>query len=233
MHLIFSIQPDIYIGGLRIAEPVISLTGLIIGAVSWYAYLRVSRISEPLPEQRMMRLFFASMSASAIIGAFFGHAFLYMFPFYFKLPGWVLSLVAASALERSSILRVGEWVGKKNKRLFLSLNIFKWFVFVGIIGTTLYYPVAQIHMAICMLIGMGVPEIFLWRRFRDNASRLLLLSVLPMLFAALTGAFKLSPSIWFVHEDVSHMFICVGLWIMMLGAERMRKHEQPAMVTVD
>ncbi|MCC6410795.1 MAG: hypothetical protein IT270_04000 [Saprospiraceae bacterium] len=222
MHLILSIQPDIYIGGLRVAEPVIALTGLIIGSVSWYAYIRLGRIAEPMTEQRLMRVFFAFMAASAVIGAFFGHAFLYHFPFYFKLPGWVLSMVAASALERASIRRVSGWAGEKNSRFFLSLNIFKWFVFAGIVGTTVFYPVVQVHMAICMLLGLGLAEFYIWKQRKDSASRLLLLSIVPLLAAALIGAFKLSPSIWFAHEDVSHMFICVSLWLLMLGAENMQ-----------
>jgi hypothetical protein len=221
MLFFLDVQPDVYFGDLRIAEPVIALTGLLIGAVALYAWIRLGRISNPLPEQRMVRMFFGFMSASAIVGAFIGHAFLYHFPFYFKLPGWVLSMVAASALERSSILRIDGWVGEKANRLLLSVNIFKWFVFVGIVGVTVYYPVVQIHMAICMLLGLGIAEFLLWKRDRDDASRLLLISIVPALVAALIGAFKLSPSIWFAHQDVSHMFICASLWLLMLGAESM------------
>ena len=221
MLFFLNAQPDVYFGGVRIAEPVIALTGLVIGAVAWYAWLRLGRISNPLPEQRMVRMFFGFMSASAVIGAFIGHAFLYHFPFYFKLPAWVLSMVAASALERSAILRIDGWVGEKTNRLLLSLNIFKWFVFVGIVGVTVFYPVVQIHMAICMLLGLGIAEFLLWKRDRNDASRLMLLSILPALVGALVGAFKLSPSIWFAHQDVSHMFICVSLWVLMLGAEKM------------
>jgi hypothetical protein len=225
MFLFLDVQPDIYFGDLRIAEPVITLTGLVIGAVAWYAWMRLGRISNPLPEQRMVRIFFGYMSASAVVGAFIGHAFLYHFPFYFKLPGWVLSMVAASALERSAIFRIDGWVGEKTNRLLLSLNIFKWFVFVGIVGVTVYYPVVQIHMAICMLLGLGVAEFLLWKRDKDDASRLMLLSIVPALVAALIGVFKLSPSIWFAHQDVSHMFICVSLWLLMLGTESMLAQE--------
>lgn len=223
-------QPDIFFGDVRIAEPVITLTGLIIGTVSWYAWLRLGRIANPLPEQRMVRMFFAFMAASAVVGAVIGHAFLYHFPFYFKLPGWVLSMVAASALERASILRVDEWVGEKGNRLLLSLNILKWVVFVGLVSVTVYYPVVQIHMATCMLLGLGIAEFLLWRRDKGDASRMLLLSIVPALIAALIGVFKISPSVWFAHQDVSHMFICVSLWFLMLGAENMRLQE-PATVT--
>lgn len=229
MSLFLNAQPDIYFGTVRIAEPIIALTGLIIGTVSWYAYVRLGRIANLLPEQRMMRLFFALMTASSLVGAFLGHAFLYKFPFYFKLPGWVLSMAAMSALERASIMRIDAWTGEKGSRLLMWLNTFKWLFFVGIVGSTIYFPLVQVHTAICMLLGMGIVEFFLWKRLRDDASRMLLLSILPALGAALVGIVKLSPSVWFAHQDVSHMFICVSLWYLMLGTESMQVQE-PATV---
>ena len=37
------IQPDIYVQGIRIAEPVTSFTALLITVVSWYAWRRLAR----------------------------------------------------------------------------------------------------------------------------------------------------------------------------------------------
>ncbi len=119
-------QPDIYLGDLRIAEPVITLTGLGIAGVCLYAWLRLGRLQPILPAQRWMRYFFGSMTISSLIGPFFGHAFNYWAGFPGKYGCWVFSMLALTALAQAAIvhaapvLRAGwnTWLTRLNWTVF-------------------------------------------------------------------------------------------------------------------
>jgi hypothetical protein len=197
----------------------------MMGAVSWYAFVRLGRNPVLSKEQQLMRLFFAVFTASTVAGAFFGHAFLYKFPFAMKLPAWLLSMVAMSILERVSLLRYSNTLDKRTEKLLLQFNVVKWVFFAAFVASTIAFPMVQVHMAVCMLAVMAPMEWLQWKRRRDQASRLLLLSILPAIGAALVGVVKYGPCVWFVHHDIAHVFVCGSLWYMMLATENMQVAE--------
>lgn len=220
------IQPDIYVQGIRIAEPVTSLTALLITVVSWYAWRRLARTAPSNHVVRLIRTFFLLMGAATLVGGIIGHAFLYLFTFAWKVPGWVLSMVAIAALERGAILHARPLMGPFWRRFFSVLNIVELLTFMSLALSTLNFHFVEIHAGYGLVVVVGLFEGFVLWKTRDAGSRLIL-SAIPI--AALAVAFHLanySPSVWFTYFDVGHVLMCLAALAMMRGVERMKFYEK-------
>lgn len=213
-------QPDISLLGLRIGEPVITLTALIISIVCGYCWWRLGRIQPVSDALRLSRLFFVFMGVSTLIGGMVGHAFLYALPFGFKIPGWVLGMVAASALAQASIIRSGDLLSRQAGRIFTGINIGGFAVLLVLLLSTLWFPIVEIHSAFSLLLIVASLEGYRWIKIRDAASRYILQGILFAVVAVLVHIMKWSVSEWFTFFDIGHLFLCGTMWMIMRGAEQ-------------
>ncbi|MBE0654263.1 MAG: hypothetical protein IH594_10730, partial [Bacteroidales bacterium] len=101
--ILLAAETFIDIFGIRILEPVTTLTDLLVAAVCFYAFFKLMRINRPELHFKFMSWFFLSMGIATTFGGLIGHGFLYMFSFAWKLPGWLTSMLSISLLERASI----------------------------------------------------------------------------------------------------------------------------------
>ncbi|HEX3009960.1 MAG TPA: hypothetical protein VHO90_20330, partial [Bacteroidales bacterium] len=95
-------QPSVYIWGVRIDEPVTSLTALMIAAVCLFAFVRLGKLDKS-KSVFYLRYYFLIMAAATANGGIIGHAFLSHLSFAWKLIGWILSMVSVMLIERASI----------------------------------------------------------------------------------------------------------------------------------
>lgn len=212
-------QPDISLYGVHIGEPVITLTSLMISVICGYCWFRLGRNPKDSDVLRLTRIFFALMGISTLIGGLVGHAFLHLLPFEYKIPGWTLGMVAASALAQASIARSADLMRTGVKRLFTGLNIGGFAVLFVILITTLWFPIVEIHSAFALLLIVTALEMFRWQRLRDPASKYILLGILFAVAAALVHVLKLSLGVWFSFFDIGHLCLCGTMWMIMRGAE--------------
>ena len=77
-------QPSIYFLGLRIDEPVTTVTDLIVSAVCFYAFYQLHRIPLKNKVHWNLKYYFLSMGMATLIGGVIGHGFLYLFSFAWK-----------------------------------------------------------------------------------------------------------------------------------------------------
>ena len=73
------IQPSIEILGLQIDEPVTTFTDLMVSAVCFYAFIKLSKIPVHNKVHLYLRYYFLSMGIATIIGGLVGHGFFYLF----------------------------------------------------------------------------------------------------------------------------------------------------------
>ena len=212
-------QPDISLYGMRIGEPVITITSLMISVLCGYCWLRLGRKREDSDALRLTRIFFAFMGISTLIGGLVGHAFLHLLPFEYKIPGWTLGMVAASALAQASIARSADIISVGAKRLFAGLNIGAFAMLFVLLITTLWFPIVEIHSAFSLLLIVTTLELFRWNRLRDQASKFILLGILLAVAAALVHVLKLSLGVWFSFFDIGHLCLCGTMWMIMRGSE--------------
>jgi hypothetical protein len=99
-------QPSVFIDGIRIDEPVTSITDILVSVVCFYSLFKLKEPSEDdlvRTVRYYFRRYFLLMGISTFYGGCIGHAFLYMLSFSWKLPGWLLSMISMNFLERAMI----------------------------------------------------------------------------------------------------------------------------------
>jgi len=215
------LQPDITLWGLRIAEPVTSLTALMIAVVCWYAWRRLGLPGRKSDVTLLIRGFFLLMALATLWGGIMGHAFLYRFSFAWKLPGWALSMLSIAALERAAILHARPLMPPFWGRFFSIFNFVELGIFLYLAFSTLNFHFVEMHAGYGLLIVVGLFEGYVYRKKRDAGSRLILLAIPLAAVAAVAHVAKFSFSVWFTFFDIGHILMCLCAWMMMLGAERM------------
>ncbi len=212
-------QPDIVVGGLRIGEPMIALTGLFVMLVCFYAWFRLGKLAERDDALRLSRIFFLLTAFSTLIGSVVGHCFLYCLPFAFKAPGWVLGMIAVSALEQASIVRIKPYIGAGWGRALSWLNMAELTLALWFVTATLWFPGVEMHSAFGLLCIVGPLEAWLYFKTKNAGSRYVLLGILFLVAAVIIHILKFSLGIWFSFFDIAHLLMCGAIWCFMLGAE--------------
>lgn len=213
-------QPDVVLWGLRIGEPVIALTSLLVSLVCFYAWARLGKSVVKDDALRLSRIFFFLTGISTFIGALVGHAFLYALPFEFKLPGWMFGMIAISALEQASTVRARVFLGAKTAKAITYVNIIELTLAMWFVSTSIWFPVVEIHSAFGFLLIVMPIEAMLWFRTRSRGSREILWGILLLIGAVMAHILKISFGVWFCYFDIAHLFMCAAMWKIMLGAER-------------
>lgn len=219
-------QPDLIVAGLRLGEPVIALTGLLVSLLCFYAWRRLGKIAERDDALRLSRIFFLLMGLSTFIGAMVGHCFLYCLPFVFKTPGWVLGMIAVSALEQASIVKAKPQMNSRWGRVLTWLNITELTVALWFVTATLWFPGVEIHSAFGLLCIVAPLEARAFWKTRNQSSRYILQGILCLVGAAATHIWKVSLGIWFSYFDIAHLLMCGAIWFFMLGIETKNAQRQ-------
>lgn len=211
-------NPSIYPFGLRIDEPVTTLTDIVVALVCWYAWWRLRPYRQPL-EMRYFRAFFLLMGVATILGGVAGHGFLYALSFYWKLPGWLLSMVSITLLERAVIFYSRSLLHRSTRHFFYWFNILELVVFAGLAFSQLEFRFVEIHSAYgLMVVVLGFCLYNLYRG-RDNRSiRLFIAGVVLSIIAAVIFTGRISISQWFNYIDISHVLMAGTAWLLYRGA---------------
>jgi hypothetical protein len=132
-----------------------------------------------------------------------------------------LALAAMTLLQRAAFWRLEPLVPPQTLRKLLFWNVAQGVFFTALLLWDLWFGWVHVHTALCLLVTVGAVEALHWRRAKPRESRLMLSSIVPALVATGVSAVQWSPSVWFVHQDVAHVFVCGSLLLMYLGARAM------------
>jgi hypothetical protein len=212
-------QPDIVLGGIRLGEPVIALTGMLVALASLYC-VRMLRRAGDAHSVRMGRVFFVLTGVSCALGSLFGHVFLYALPFTWKLPGWIVGMVGVSALQQVALLRYRDIHGPFAGRGLFYANIALLVVGLWLVSTTLWFPVVEIHAATGFL-GMVLPlEWYRLGKLPNGGSQFMLKGICALVVAVIFHILKWSLGPWFCYFDIGHVFMAVALYFFATGISR-------------
>lgn len=205
--------------GIRIDEPVTTLTDLLVSVVCFVAFLRLRKQARSGNTQLYFRLYFLLMAIATMFGGLIGHAFLYALSFPWKLPGWIMSMLSVALIERSSIERAKPLIGPRVRRFFLALNIVELLTVMTVTMSTLDFEWVEFHSGYGLL-GVVLPfHLYTWYRTRDRGSFMIVIAVLVASCAALVFMNKLSIHEWFNYLDISHTMMAIGAYIFYRGAK--------------
>ncbi len=215
-------QPSIYIHGLRIDEPVTMITDLLVSAVCFYAFVKLSRLESENKVHMYLKYYFLTMSIATGIGGLLGHGFLYVFEKNiditmevspWKLPAWLISMFSIMLIERASIEYARPIINLKIGKFFSWLNIFEFLTFVTITFVTLNFFFVQIHAAYGLLVVVTSFNIYVYSREKTKGSKIFLLAVGFAALSALIFMNKWGICKWFTHFDISHILMTISAWV--------------------
>ncbi len=216
-------QPDIFIGALRINEPVTTATDLFVSLVCFYAFVQLSRLSVRNKVHLYLRYYFLSMGIATAIGGLMGHGFFYLFNFYWKLPGWLTSMVSIAMVERAAIEYARPLIRPSTGRFFAWLNIIELITFMLITFVSLNFFFVEVHSAYGLLVIVTGFNILVYYKRKSQGSKLFLIAVGFSGISALIYMNEWGISKWFNHYDISHIFMAVSALCFYLGSKRILK----------
>lgn len=218
-------QPSIYPFGIRIDEPVTTLTDILVAIVCFYAFIRLRKISDGSPLHQLVLWYFTLMGLATLIGGIIGHAFLYALSFYWKLPGWLLSMLAINLLERVMI-RFSKPILSTNKARFFSwFNIGELVVFAGLAFGYLNFRFVEVHSVYGLLVVVFGFSLFNYKKKHGRkVMRPLMIAIAFAFLAAVVFVSKWDIDKWFRHMDIAHVFMMASAWYFYRGSRRLMRH---------
>ncbi|MBC8343357.1 MAG: hypothetical protein ISR55_08140 [Bacteroidetes bacterium] len=247
MEIMHYLQPDVNLWGLRIQEPVTTLTDLMVSAVCLFAFIKLARIPVKSRTHLFVKYYFLSMSIATFFGGVFGHGFLYLVDYSWKmphefnrfiagifgearvnetaypikLPGWLTSMLAVALLERAIIDYARKIIPKAIGNFFGWMNIIELLTFMTITFTTLSFFFVEIHTSYGLLFVVGSFSTYVYFRTKSEGSKTFMIAVGVAAIAALFFMNQWGVSPWFNHLDISHTLMTIAAFIFYKGALKM------------
>ena len=206
--------------GIKISEPVTMVTDLLVSAVCLYAFLKLRKLNSTLPAVRLFAYYFLAMCISTASGGIIGHGFQHVLGFVWKVPTWIISMISITLIERAAIVHAKPLLTKRTTRVFLTLNIIELFIMIVVILLTLNFFFVELHAAFGLLVIVFSFELFIYRKKRNEESKLLLIAIGVSALPAIVHLAKLSIDRWFNNNDLAHVLMAVAVYVFYLGAKK-------------
>lgn len=215
-------QPSVYPFGIRIDEPLATLTDVIVALVCFYAYYQLNKRKLPGRAQFYFRYYFLLMGIATMSGGLIGHGFLYALSFGWKLPGWIISMISVALVERSAIAHAQPLMGPRIGKFFLVVNLIELTTIIAITMTTLDFKWVQFHSGYGLLAIVTTFHAFTWYRTRDKGSLIIIGGVAITCIASYVFINQLSIHTWYNYLDLSHTLLAIAAYVMYLGGLRLQ-----------
>jgi len=241
---------QIYIVGIRVDEPVTVLTDLVVAAVCFYAFYKLSKAPVKNNVHLYLKYYFLSMGIATFIGGVVGHGFLYLFKAEWtlsedfvafvtkivgesrmheaanpwKLPGWLTSMFSVALVERASIEYAKSIISKTMGKIFSWANIIELLTFVTITFSTLNFFFVEVHTFYGFMIIVLSLNSIIYYKTRSKGSRAFLIAVGFAAVAALFFMNQWSLCKWFNYFDISHSFMALSAYMFYRGATYIIDH---------
>ncbi|MBL7111545.1 MAG: hypothetical protein ISS19_06360 [Bacteroidales bacterium] len=213
-------EPYIFFAGIRIDEPVTTITDLVVAGICIYAFSQLIKNYRPSKERTFFCIFFLGLGIGTLLGGLLGHAFLYRLHPAWQLPGWLLSMVAISSLVLASLEIIRKFIHSRLVYLIALLNIIV-FLILGIMATNaidFIYVVIQIAFSLLGIIFFL--HLYGWFKSKDPGHLLFIAAVSTMIFTALIFLMELNINQWINHNSISHSLMALSALLFYQGARR-------------
>lgn len=217
-------QPSIFPFGIRIDEPVTTATDVLVGLACLFYTRKLWPFYNGSRMHRQILLYFFLMGVATLLGGIIGHGFLYALGFFWKLPGWLLSMVAVNLLERVIIHFSAARLSPRMYRFFSFFNIVELVVFMGLAFGTLDFLYVQIHSTYGFLVVVFSFCVYNYRKdHHPEAMKNMMIGVAWIFLCAVVFVAKLRISPWFNHADLAHVFMFIGAFYFYRGSKGLMK----------
>ncbi|MCB1197908.1 MAG: hypothetical protein KDK51_06005 [Deltaproteobacteria bacterium] len=169
--------------------------------------------------QNLTLIYLISMGISTAIGGIVGHGLIHYISFAWKLPGWIAGMISVATLERASIVHAKPWLHPKVSTFFSIFNIIELIFFIIASMVFLDFLFVEFHFLYGLLVIIAPFHAYVFFKNRHKSSLWLLASVALSLIAGLIFQMKISPHIWFNHNDLSHVVIGLAILCIYQGTK--------------
>jgi uncharacterized protein DUF6962 len=209
-------NPTIYLGTLRIDEPVSAVTDIIMCSVCFYAFYKTKALEAYKPVS-LYRWFFLFTGLSTLVAAIIGHAFLYYFGANAKIYGWLFGIAGTTFAQFAAMYNTRKLIGEPVfKRLILinGIEVIAAFILVFI---TWSFVVVEVHTAYGLLLNVVVLESINYKKTESVLSIKVIYGIGIAVVAVLCHIFQFACSVWFNHIDLSHVFMALSMYVIYKG----------------
>jgi hypothetical protein len=218
-------NPDIYIGSLKIQEPITVLTDLIVVCVCVFAFIKTKN-KQSNKGVELYRWFFLTTGISTLVSAIIGHAFLYQWGFNAKIYGWVAGIISIAFGQFAALYHTREIIGEKKFTVLSWINAFEICLALVLVFVVFKFVVVEVHSAVGLILTVTLLEYINYQHTKSVLSKHMMMGVGIAVFAVLCHIFKLAISIWFNHMDLSHIIIALSVYTMYQGVALYQKKFQ-------
>ena len=217
-------NPTIYIGDLRIDEPITTLTDMLFIGLCFFAFFKTKDVTSD-KALNLYRWFFLLTGVSTIVAAFVGHTFLYYFGQEAKIYGWFTGLFGTSFAQFAALYHTRNSISKslfKTLIVICSIEVVAAFVSVFAFWS---FVVVEVHSAFGLVLIVTILENIHYKKTKSQLSLFMIYGVGVAVLAVLCHVFKLAFSVWFNHMDLSHIFMAISMYLMYKGASLYQSSE--------
>ncbi|MEX0608042.1 MAG: hypothetical protein WD016_01870 [Balneolaceae bacterium] len=214
-------QPSIEIFDITIMEPMVTFTDLWITAVCVYAFIKLKKLNKQGKVHRLMLWYFAIMALATFLGGILGHAFQDVVGLRWKLPGWLISMLAVMAIERATIIHAKPVLNPRLGKFLEAANVVELITFAVITFSTLNFFFIQVHSAYGLGLVVLPIHFVVYRRTRNEGSRIIFLTVIFATLAAFFYTSEIGLHTWFNHLDLAHTVMAISMYFFYRGARKL------------
>ncbi len=212
----------IYLAGIRIDEPVVTITDLLVSALCFIFAFKLHKSGKRERVFLFFKIYFFVMGIATALGGIIGHAFLYHFSFFWKLPGWITSMISIMFVERATIEHTRIRLKPILVKALGILNIIEFLTFLTLTIYTLNFFFVEFHSGYGLMFVVLSLEGFLFLKTKNEASKFMLIGVAFAAAAALFFMNKISFHQWFNYLSISHVLMAVAACFFYMGAIRIK-----------
>lgn len=213
-------QPSIEVFGVEIMEPMVTFTDMWITAVCVFAFFKLRKLGKKGKVHQFIRWYFGIMAIATFLGGILGHALQNEISLAWKLPGWLISMLAVMAIERASIMHARPLLNERFGKILGIANIVELLIFAALAFSTLNFFFIQIHSAYGLGLVVLPIHFYVYWKSGNEGSRIFYLTVLFATLAAFFYTSGIGLHKWFNHLDLAHTVMAISLYFFYRGARK-------------
>ncbi len=221
-------NPTIYLGSLRVDEPVTTLTDLVVACVGIGAFLRTRSASYP-GSMNLYRWFLLMTGISTGVSALLGHAFSYAVGPGLKPVGWILGMAGVALAQFAALAHTRPVLKPVTYKALVAINLLEIVLALVVLFIMRTFLAVEIHSAFGLLIMATSLEAIYFSKTSSQFSRYFITGVSLSIVAVSCHLLKLAISPWFNHLDLSHAFMALALFTMYSGLKKEQQIQIPSL----
>jgi hypothetical protein len=129
-------------------------------------------------------------------------------------------MLSIMLIERASIEYASRLIPVKLSKWLKWINIIELAAFITITIVTMNFFFVEVHTAYGLMIVVASLHFYVYLKVKSQGSKLFLIAVAFAAISAIIYMNRISLSIWFNYNDISHVLLTVAAWYFYRGSQK-------------